>query len=135
MFEARGTPKDGREVKGWYFPANARSYIIRDEKALGPICWKPEFIEDLGFYIVEVEKSSISFATGKKDANGKMIYGNVHDEGFMGGDRIELSGYESAAVYWDTTDGCWSFYPDDSTDGVFDLYLGDSSDLEIIEKE
>jgi len=117
MFEARGTTKDGRAVKGWYFPANARSYIVRDEKALGPICWKPEFIEDLGFYIVEAEKPSIAFATGKLDMHDDMIYGSVPDEGFMGGDTLmDIKHGRSREVFWDkdiagwvakASDNCW----------------------------
>ena len=89
MFEFRGREIDtGREVEGSYVPLHGRHFLV--DKEYGYLTELGER-DGMDYYRrgIEVTPESLAMSTGKKDINGKMIFGSFEVDGKMskGGDR------------------------------------------------
>ena len=107
--EAERTPD--KYVYGQHFQsANKRHYIIlntnhRVYNGTVIVCieqgpWMLEFIE--------IDPSTLGVKTGKKDKNGKDIYGSVPEKGFMGGDTLYCKeSKRKLTVMWSKESAAW----------------------------
>lgn len=103
MFEIRAKDKDGKLVYGWYVHACKTNLCNK-------VYWEHQIhIPDkAGFTpIFEIpDISTVAVKTGRKDKNGKDIYGSMGE--MKGGDRVRsLSSGQSYLIGWGKCGGCW----------------------------
>jgi len=130
LLEAERTPD--KRVVGWYCQdSRGKHYILRDSFFVSFDDCYTELIE--GDQFGEIDLCTAAVKTGKKDKNGKDIYGSVPEKEFRGGDRLDVDGRTGAAEWFSEAAG-WRFKADCEGDSL-GFYLLANYIVAIIPKE